>query len=203
MRETRAHAIHAHVLAALRHSGITDGAFANDVAALYAARTPLEARSIQFHQWHPGLDATTVQRANAQLLFRMLRPDGPSRMPVELEESVVLALPQPYLADCQRELAGRMGLLAADLPAPVDAPLAAHLNSPVELMRRAAVAVERIAPMLEDGRIGPEDAAHFTAALSALNDVAGACVTLNAQIHQAMQEPPANVTRMRRTQDAG
>jgi AcrR family transcriptional regulator len=188
MRDTRASTIHAHLLTALKHSGIDQDDFAEDVARLYFERTPLHARSIEFHQHTRGGDPYAVRRANAQLLFRMLKPAGPVRMPVEIEEAVVLALPQPYRDECLRELNERYGLLAAALPAGNDASLADQVRSPCDLMRKAAAAVERIAPMLEDGRIGPEDAAYFADALAAINAMMGCGVTLTAQIANAMRE---------------
>jgi hypothetical protein len=190
MRETRAHAIWRHVQLALRHTGATEADFAENVAALYLQRTPLHLRGIEFHAHVAGGDPYAVLRANAQLLFRMLKPDGPTRLPVELEEAVVLALPQPYQDEAQRDLAERLGRLAAPLPASSTASLREQVKSPCALMRSAADAVERIAPMLEDGHIGAEDAPHFADALASLSEVMGLCVTLNAQIAQAMQPAP-------------
>lgn len=116
MRETRAATVQAHVLMALRHSGTDQADFADDVASLYHERTPLHARGVEFHQHTRGADPYQVRRANEQLLFRMLKAGGPVRLPVELEEAVVMALPEPYRSECVRELAERYGLLAAALP---------------------------------------------------------------------------------------
>lgn len=198
MRDTRAEVIYAHVLMALRHSGLDQADFADDVARLYMKRTPAHARGLQFHQHQRGVDPYGVKRANEQLLFRMLKPTGPVRMPAEVEEAVVLSLPQRYREECLAELSARYGLLAAPLPAADGAAIADKVKSPCELMRKGAAAVERIAPMLEDGSIGPEDRAHFADALGALNDVVGCCTTLIAQIASAMREDqaaPAEPTR--------
>lgn len=201
MRETRGHVLHAHVLMALKHSGRTQADFADAVAHLYAERTPLHARSIEFHAHVAGSNPYDVHKANAQILFRMLRPEfTDSRMPVELEEAVVLALPAPFQDECQRELAERLGLLAAPLPVGVDAPLAQQMKSPCELLRRAAAAVESIAPMLDDNNhIGPEDAAHFGKALQLLADVQAAAISITAQIGQSMDQSRGNNVRVLRT----
>ena len=191
MRENRALVIWHHVNRLMRHHRISEDDFAPDVAKLYNERTPLHARGIAFHEYPAGANPYDIDRANAQLLFRMLKPGGPTRMPVEVEEAVVLALPRPFRDECQRELAARMGLLAAALPPAGEDPIGQHIKSPCELMRRTADAVERIAPMLANGTIDADDAPHFTAALAAINDVMGACVTINAQITQAMQQVPA------------
>lgn len=194
MRETRAHTIHHHVLMALRHTGLDQQEFSDEVARIYLDRTPLHARSIDFHMHTRGSDPYQVRRANEQLLFRMLKPNGPVRMPVEVEEAVVLALPQPFRDECLRELAARYGLLAATIPVDGGASLPDQLRAPCELMRRAAVAVERIAPMLENGVIGPEDAPHFAAALRAINDLTAVNVTLSTQIADAMEAAYAQST---------
>lgn len=187
MRETRAHTIHHHVLMAVKHTGLDQQEFADEVVRLYIDRTPLHARHIEFHQHVRGSDPYTVRRANEQLLFRMLKPSGPVRMPVEVEEAVVLALPQPYREECLRELSARYGLLAAAIPAGADASLSEQVRSPCELMRKAATAVERVAPMLEDnGLIGPEDYQHFPMALQAINEMLACAVTLSSQIAIAM-----------------
>lgn len=187
MRETRAATIWHHVDQYLRHTRASQDDFAPEVAALYEQRTPLHARAIKFHAYAAGDNPYDVNRANAQLLFRMLKPDGPSRLPVELEEAVVLALPQPFRDECLRELAARLGLLAAPIPVGTDTTLLQQLKSPCELLRRAMAAVEPITQMLENGSICADDAEHFGVALQRLADLQSACVTVTAQIGMAMQ----------------
>lgn len=194
LRETRAGVIWRHVDLYLRRTATKEHDFGDAVADLYQDRTPLHLRAIEFPAHVAGANPYDVMRARGQLLFRMLKPDGPTRLPVELEEAVVLALPAPFRDECLRDLAARLGLLAAALPEAADAPAGQQIRQPCELMRRTADAVERIAPMLADGRIGPEDAPHFAAALASVNDVMGACVTINAQITQAMQ--PGKVVQL-------
>src|SRR5690606_36872171 len=79
-------------------------------------------------------------------------------------------------------LLARSGLLYAPLPGTGQG---GELVGPCELMRRAADAVQRIAPMLADLRITGEDAQHFDAAEDALGKVMGACVTVTTQIAMA------------------
>lgn len=187
MRETRAAAIWYHVDQFLRRTGAKEYDFADAVAELYQLRTPLAGRGVEFEPHAAGSNAYAVMRSRGQLLFRMLKPDGPTRLPVELEEAVVLALPPPYRDECLRELAERMGLLAAPLPAQPGDALGRQVKSPCALLRSTADAVEQLVPMLEDGAIGPEDAPLFAPALTALSEVMGVCVSLNAQIAQAMR----------------
>ena len=116
MKTTRDQVIAHHVNMALRHcAAVTRESFADEVVDLYHQRTPLALRGIQFHAVEKGGDPYAVQRANAQLLFRMLQ--GPVRLAAELEEAVVLALPQPYQGACLSDLAARYGLLATPMPA--------------------------------------------------------------------------------------
>lgn len=204
MHDTRCGVVWRHVDMALRNEGrMTQENFAADVVDQYHQRTAPHLRSIEFHQHQRGGDPYKVQRLNAQLLFRM-RPDGPTRLPAEIEEAMVMALPVAYRNECLRELSQRYGLLAAEIPAAIDAPASAQMKSPCELLRRAAKAVERIAPMLDAGQgIGPEDAAYFSAALAAINDVQGICVTVVAQIARAMGEDPTGgvVVQLRAAED--
>ena len=191
MRETRAAAIWYHVDQFLRRTGAKEHEFADEVAELYHQRTPLAGRGVEFEPHAAGSNAYDVMRARGQLLFRMLKPAGAVRLPVELEEVVVLALPAPYREECLRELAERVGMLAAPLPAQPGDALARQVKSPCELLRSTADAVERLAPMLEDGRVEADDAPLFPAALAALSEVMGVCVTLQAQMAKAMQDASA------------
>lgn len=112
MRESRSAVITHHVRAALQHSGLSERVYACAVADSYRERTPLQARSVEFHA---GGCYDADARSNAQLLRRML--DGQVRMPIDLEEPLVLSLPEPFRSACLRELAARTGHLAAPLPA--------------------------------------------------------------------------------------
>ena len=105
MREPRSQTIARHVREALRHSGLTEQSLAAEVVEQYHRRTSLHERNVEFHSGTTTKQIDEAQRANAQLLRRMF--GGLVRMPADLEESIVLALPEPYRRRLLRELAGR------------------------------------------------------------------------------------------------
>lgn len=187
MRECRSAVITHHVRAAIAHSGLSERVFATEVAEAYDQRTPLHARSVEFRR---SRDYDADARANAQLLRRML--DGQVRMPVDIEEPLVLSLPEPFRSACLRELAARTGHLAAPLPTARGAGQAA---SAARLMAETAEAVHVLAEMLTDGRIDEADRASIPRALLELSDIEAQCASLRATLLQALAEP--NVVPLR------
>lgn len=185
MRDTRTHAIHAHVLLALRHTGTDQVDFAADVVAHYQERTPLHAQLVEFHGHVAGTDPYEVRRANHQKLWRMLRTDGPVRLPADLEEAVVLALPQPFRHECLRELSARYGLLPVPLPADGAATGMACVGAFSSDFGEALQALSRT---LADGRLQACDAKHAPDAIRCLEDVIAQATSLRAA-HQALLKP--------------
>lgn len=175
-REARSHTLAHFVRLALR-SGDTELEFADRVASTYRERTALAERVIEFHAGTTTDQIIEAKRANAQLLRRMLA--GEVRLPVDLEESIVLAMPAAVQRRCLAELCDRLDLLAVPKPRD-DAAGQARLLS--DLCREFGEAVERIAPMLHDGGIDAGDRAQAPAALRELNDVIAAAIALRAQI---------------------
>ena len=166
MREPRSQTIARHVREALRHSGLTEQSLAAEVVEQYHRRTSLHERNVEFHSGTTTKQIDEAQRANAQLLRRMF--GGLVRMPADLEESIVLALPEPYRRRLLRELAGRHGLLAVPMPS---ADCVSQHQALADLAREFGEAVEKVSPMLADGKIDASDAAHAPAAIRELEMV--------------------------------
>lgn len=122
-------------------------AYSDDVRATYERRTAIEDRCIDFHH---SADSDDDLRANNQLLMRML--DGTVRLPADLEEAVVLALPEKARWDLIRRLSARYGLLA--VPEPVESVGSAHL---AELVKHFGEALQAYGPLLDDGVIDVKD----------------------------------------------
>ena len=160
--QTRPGVIEQHVLMATTHSGLSMEKYAIGVVQAYHARTPDHLRSVAFDV--DRADPYAAARANAQKVRRMFF-GGPVRMAAELEESLVLALPEPFRSACQRELAERYGLLAAKLPSGVAGEQVQHV---AELITTAGDALAALAPVLSDGVIDADDAAGIPAALERL-----------------------------------
>lgn len=155
--EPRAAVIAQYVTAYLHTTGTSMEAYADDVAQQYHARTAPELRSVLFHE---GGDAYKRLRANGQVVRRFL--ENEPRMPVDVEEAFIFALPTELRRDLLRELAARVGLLAAPLP---DGNGAHDLTLVGDLMREFGDAVKALGPVLADGRIDIQDAPHVNAAL--------------------------------------
>lgn len=190
MRNTRAAVVSHHVELALRHRTAGGGTrlaletYACDVVGLYEQRTPLHSRHLQFHGG--GRDPYADMRANAQLVRRMLGDEAPVRMPAELEEALVLALPEPFRAECLRELCDRYGLLAVRKP-PMAGDMTGALRQPAALLREVGEALEALAPVLADGKVSREDdGPQLRTLLAELDDVIGTCMSMKAAAHAAL-----------------
>lgn len=189
-REPRSHTLARFIRLALR-AGDTELEYADRVADIYRERTALAERDVPFHAGTTTDQILDAKRANAQLLRRML--SGEVRLPADLEESLVLALPEAIRRRCVAELCDRIDLLAVPKPR-ADAAGQAKLLS--DLCREFGEAVERIAPMLHDGGIDASDRAQAPAAMRELNDLIGAAVSLRAQIElSALGLPPVVTLR--------
>jgi hypothetical protein len=157
------------------------------VVSLYDTRTPLAARHVPFHR---TADVYADQKANAQLLRRMLSIDALVRMPVELEEALVLALPEPMRTECLRELADRYGLLAA--PKPCGTRIRPVV--PAGILRETGEAVIALAQVID------QDAprlADLQRAASELIDVIAHCTSAREQILDAANAMAAVIPNLR------
>lgn len=180
MRDRRDDVILAHWQAAVRYSGATIESLAAEAVELYEARTPPHARHLSFLP--RARNPYEAQRTNAVHVRRFLGlSQPPTRMPAEFEEAAVLALPEPFRSECLRELAERVGLLAAKVPGPTDSPLCA----PADLMLECAEVITQLAPALHDGTYTADDLPAIVAALGALADVSGAVASLRHQLCEA------------------
>lgn len=111
-QETRSTTILRHVQAYLLRTSVSEQSYAEEVRRVYHERTPdPKARTLQFHG---GGDAYEDMKANGQLVGRIL--SRAVRMPVDLEESLVLALPQERQRACWVELAARVGRMSIAHP---------------------------------------------------------------------------------------
>lgn len=189
MRESRSQVITSHVDLALHRSSMIERTYAQAVADIYNERTPLAVRSLKFHTTH---DPYADQQANLQLVRRML--DGRVRMPVEAEEALILALPDPYRHQLQAELAARLGLMAAELPAHHAAGQQQQVG---DLVRAVGHALDKLSNMLDDGVMDAHDLAYAPDALRDLEDVQARATTLCDAIRENVLERGGSLQRSR------
>jgi len=186
MRSNRTAALTTHVEHALRHARLSSETYADEVRRLYQERTPEGARVVQFQNPEEADDPYRALRHNAQTVRRYLgMNEQPIRLLADLEEAMVLALPEPYRGECLRELASRYGLLAARLPGTERGSAALSL---ADLMRETAEVVEAVAPLVADGLLDSFDGhLQITQALQQLADLEAACAAQRAQLEAAQQ----------------
>lgn len=190
MIETRQGVIAHHIHRAIRHGVSTERRIAADVAEHYLRTVPLHAQHVGFHATR---DIVADERANTQILHRFV--DGTVRMPVEVEESIIFALPQPFRTDLLRELCERVGLLAAPIPGHDGA---RDDVSTAELMRETGEFLTAMAPVLKDGAIDAHDLPHARRALRELRDVQARCVSIEARLAALLAGgEPSNVKSLR------
>lgn len=187
MRESRSQIIAEHVLLAVSRSALTERTYAQTVADLYMERTPLHARTVPFAS---SADPYADSEANRQTVKRML--DGRVRMAVDLEEALILALPQPYREHLLRDLSERLGLLAAAQP---EALPAGQQHQVGTLVQHMGDSIQRLAPMLDDGKLDAGDMVHAEAALRELDALQAQAVTLRSAICQHVLGMPAGTLK--------
>jgi hypothetical protein len=90
-------------------------AFAMRVAERYLAITAPDVRQVKLRLGE-GADLIRAMENNGQVLRRYM--DGTVKvLPADLEDAWVMALPEPYRSDCERDLARRRGRYSVEVPA--------------------------------------------------------------------------------------
>jgi len=195
-RPARSHIIGTLITNAVLQARLKWNEYATAVVQHYHDMMALEDRVVEFHVASTSENFDSCTRLNTQTIKRIL--SGEIRMCVDIEESLIAALPDQFRDHLLSQLLARDGLLLARRP-PATSDVVGQMATPCDLLRATAGAVERIMPMLADGKgIGPEDAPHFAAAMHGINQVMGACITLNAQIAVAVGNvPPTTRTTLK------
>lgn len=111
-QETRSACIVRHVQAYLRGTATTMETYADNVRLAYHDRTAATHRTTRFHE---AGDAFADLKANGQIVNRIL--SGTVKMPVDLEEALILALPEEDARACWVDLGGRVGRVSVAQPA--------------------------------------------------------------------------------------
>lgn len=173
MSDSRQGVLAHHINHAL-HRGTTMRRYAGDVATHYLNTVPLHARQLPLQITR---DPIADERHNAQVVARWL--DGTVRMPVEAEESLVLSLPEPFRAECQRELAERLGLLAAPLPLKDGARATV---TTADLLRETGELMLALSPLFADGKVDAGDLPNARRAIRECDDMLGRLTTLRAEL---------------------
>ncbi len=128
----------------------SESAYADDVRRRYHERTPdPKARCIQFYD---SGDPLVYMPKNEQLVSRIL--GRKVRMPVDLEEALILALPAEAQRACWVDLAARVGRMSIAHPEDGVRGVAEDLG---RLARDVGELLTSLAPLLDDLRIDEHD----------------------------------------------
>lgn len=197
-REPRSHVIFRHTADAIRNCHHTDGSFAQAVADEYMARVAPEERIVQFHVGTDVASIVKAQSRNAKLVERYR--NGTVKLPADLEEAWVAALPDPWRADCARELAQRYGFLGATIPAGTPA---AQLLSTGQLSIEFGETVKAIADVFADGDVDAHDVPRLVRAIKESHDLAAEVATATAALEHALEavKPAGSPVPFRRAQE--
>lgn len=176
----RAQVLFRYTIEAIRNSGLNDQSFAAGVAEAYMASVAPAERIIAFHI---GTDTATIDQANkrnAKLIERFR--NGTVKLPADLEEAWVAALPEPWRTDCARELARRYGFMGAKTPE----------GQPGSVLSTARMCIELGESLQAMAEVGPNGAADGGALLSLrrarkeMQDLQAEVATLLASLDQAI-----------------
>ena len=124
--------------------------FAMDVADRYLATVAPDVRTVPF-KLGEGDALLSAMKANGQTLRRYM--DGTVKsLPADLLDAWVLALPEPYRSDCERDLARRRGRYSIGVPVELDG---AELASIADVMKETGELCATWGHALADGRVNP------------------------------------------------
>lgn len=176
-REPRSAVIFRHTKDAVRNSPHNDASLAQAIAEQYMADVAPGERIVMFYA---GTDAASVERAmknNAQLIARIRC--GKVKMPVDLEESWVRALPQEQSEACAQELARRYGFTGARVPG-MD--VAAGVNCVASLAVEFGQTVAAVTAVHADGAVCANDLPNLRKGRAELEQLLAQVQTLTAYV---------------------
>jgi hypothetical protein len=152
--------------------------FAMRVAEEYVRLVAPADRQVPFRLGVSDVELLRAEKHNAQQLGRYM--DGTLKaLPADLEDAWVLALPEPYRSDCERELAKRRGRYAEKRMAEDSAGQAVGLG---DLTREFGDLVQALAPALADGHLSEADLPHARQILNESDDLIAAVCAVRRQV---------------------
>jgi hypothetical protein len=165
----------------LRDTGTNRRSFAMEVADRYLQRVAEDDREVPFRITRGG-DGDADKKHNGQILGRYL--DGVVKtLPANLEDAWVLSLPEPYQANCERELARRRGFLPIRMDA-IDT--AADTVGFGQLCKDFGDLCAAISPAVADGVIDEKDRPHAKKITDETDDMVIALLTFRKAVVRVM-----------------
>lgn len=154
--------------------------FAMHVAEQYVQIVAPDLRQVPFRLGVTGDDLLKAEKHNAQQIGRYM--DGTIKaLPADLEDAWVLALPEPFRSDCERELAQRRGRYSERKLA---AGAAGEVAGIGQILLEFGQLMEALGPALADGKICEADLPHARRILNESDDVIAALLTIRRAVTQ-------------------
>ena len=144
--------VYAYTRRMLDETALNANSFAMDVADRYLATVAPDVRTVPF-KLGEGDALLKAMKDNGQTVRRYM--DGTVKvLPADLLDAWVLALPEPYRSDCERDLARRRNRYSIQVPAALDD---AELASIADVMKETGELCAAWGTALADGRVSPEE----------------------------------------------
>lgn len=185
--DTRTEVIGRYVFRLTRETRTSLEDYSEMVLRMWLQRTPESARSDDFHM---GSDVLKRMAANTQKIRRWFNPQVAARPSIDVEEALVMALPQPYRAECKQALAARYGGLFWQLPDGAQP----SIECASALLAASGEALTALAPAFANDRKIDEndDPAVLLKARAELLDVQAVVLSFVASIDAALETQRAN-----------
>lgn len=155
--ELRTEVIFRHLRRLVRETGVSVEDYSEDVLRVWMERTSAEAR-ISGHDFRVTTPVFDRMSANGQKIRRWMSSEIKARPSIDVEECLVLGLPEPYQSDCRRDLARRYGLMDVPLPDEAGGDHVSDIAAMGDMAMRFGGLMQALAPILDDGQIDGKDA---------------------------------------------
>ena len=173
----RQQVVYAHTRRMLDATASNYTTFAMDVAERYLSMVAPDVRQVKLRTGE-GVELIKAMENNAQVLRRYM--DGTVKtLPADLEDAWVMALPEPFRGECERDLARRRGMLAVQMPADDETAQAVGL---ARLAHEFGELMSALAPALADGKLDATDLPYARRILDESDDLISAAVALRRQV---------------------
>ena len=173
----RQQVVYAHTRRMLDATASNYTSFAMDVAERYLSMVAPDVRQVKLRTGE-GVELIKAMENNAQVLRRYM--DGTVKtLPADLEDAWVMALPEPFRGECERDLARRRGMLAVQMPADDETAQAVGLS---RLAHEFGELMSALAPALADGKLDATDLPYARRILDESDDLISAVVALRRQV---------------------
>lgn len=170
----------------IRETGTNRRCFGMEIADRYLAMTAEDDQEVAFRITRGG-NGDADKKHNGQILGRYL--DGVVKtLPADLEDAWVLSLPEPYRAECERELGRRRGVLPVLLAQIDESNDTAGVG---RLVQEFGELITAISPALADGVVDEKDLPHMVRILDEADDVLMAVIALRKRFAGLKEGAPA------------